>query len=620
MHHEGHNSARSLTDEAESRQLFADKTLPFSNKTTPLDCSALDIINMASEPSRPLLLPQNRKLRHLQGIYLRNLTLSRPRGRTIDDAALNKTPQKLEALREPQLHHAQSSGDLRPPKLRRRSSNWVGATPGNRQKKLEDVIDGRMADTFFTLHCEGQEDPIYISEVVEKAMNATFRFFDLSGFGPATTRLDTVTIKIWVKRHDFIPLIEEEVNLQSLQFIRSLEDHPFPPNCILFHLIDGIYTIDLSLKPPRPKDGPTLPTSSFTALMRLSNLDESIQDALATREELAAQINAILKSTPVDKSPQAEEEVALASKYVASERKLLKASIRQRAELTASLSARNLAIKSGKEIQIRALDDITHAQDKLSQCRTLLTNATSEIHGQRRRICEELLNIFPIEPTSHPLLFTICGLPLSNSAFEDADEDNVSAALGYVATLVNMLQYYLSVALPYPISPYLSRSLIQDQISILQDNQRTFPLYMKGTVRFRFDYGVFLLNKDIECLAESQGLKVMDIRQTLPNLKYLLYVCSAGSSVLPARKAGGIRGLIAGKGLDISSRRGSADSGVSGGQADAVRKALEIGSVETKGKMLGGNGHGHETLITLPFGGNHVQSLRTSGLRENVIR
>merc|ERR1712093_638904 len=158
------------------------------------------------EASRPLLLPQNRKLRHLQGIYVRNLTLSRPRGRTIDDGELNKTPQKLEALRASgTLHHAHSSGDLRPPKLRRRSSNWVGATPDFRQKKLEDVIDSRMADTFFTLHCAGQEDPIYISEVVEKAMNPTFRFFDLSSFGPATTRLHTVPSCGWhlYYRHSF---------------------------------------------------------------------------------------------------------------------------------------------------------------------------------------------------------------------------------------------------------------------------------------------------------------------------------------------------------------------------------------------------------------------------------
>jgi hypothetical protein len=256
-----------------------------------------------------------------------------------------------------------------------------------RQKKLENVIDSRTADTFFTLHTKGQEDPIYISEVVEKAMNPTFRFFDLSGLGPATTRLDTVTIKLWIKRQDFMPLIEEEVNLQSLQFIGTLENHPFPPNCILFHLTDGIYTIDLASKPPKPKHAPSLPTSSYSALMRLSNLDESIQDALATREELAAQINEILHSNSVDESPQAEEEVALASRYVSSERKLLKTSIRRRAELKASIAARTEAIRSGKELQLKYVEDINNAQDKLSNCKTLLQTATSDIHGQRRRIC-----------------------------------------------------------------------------------------------------------------------------------------------------------------------------------------------------------------------------------------
>lgn len=575
---------------------------------------------MVSEPPRPLLLPQNRKLRHLQGIYLRNLTLSRPRGRTIDDAALNKTPQKLEALREPQLHHAQSSGDLRPPKLRRRSTVWSGASPGFRQKKLEDVIDSRMADTFFSLHCEGQEDPIYISEVVEKAMNPTFRFFDLSGFGPATTRRDAVTVKVWVKRQAFIPLIEEEVNLQSLQFIGRLEYHPFPPNCILFHLIDGIYTIDLSSKPPKPKPAPTLPTSSYSALMRLSNLDESIQDALATREELANQINAILHDAPIDESPQAKEEVALASRYVSAERKLLKQSIRRRAELKTSIAARSNAIKAGEEVQAHAQADVDNAQEKLQSCRSLLQTATTDIHGQRRRICEELLNIFPIEPTDHPLLFTICGLPLPNTSFDDADEDVVSAALGYVARLVDMLQYYLSVALPYPVSAFGSRSLILDLISILQDNQRTFPLFIKGTVRFRFDYGVFLLNKNIECLAESQGLKVIDIRQTLPNLKYLLYVCSAGTSELPARKAGGVRGLLAGRATPNLSRRGSVESTVDAGQGEQVRKALELG-LGTRGSGNGNSGmRKGGNAVVLPFGGYPGQSLRTSGLRENVMR
>jgi hypothetical protein len=129
---------------------------------------------MASESSRPLLLPQNRRIRHLQGISLRNLSLNRPRGHAIDDAALNKSPSKLEALRGPELQHSQSAETLntlkRPGKTRRRSTIWVGQSPAYRQKKLEDVIYGGMADSFFSLHCEGELDPIYVSEVVTKAI------------------------------------------------------------------------------------------------------------------------------------------------------------------------------------------------------------------------------------------------------------------------------------------------------------------------------------------------------------------------------------------------------------------------------------------------------------------
>ncbi|TGO51533.1 hypothetical protein BCON_0159g00100 [Botryotinia convoluta] len=590
---------------------------------------------MSSEASRPLILPQNRKLRHLQGIYVRNLTLSRPRGKTIDDAGLNKSPQKLEALRrESQLHHAQSSGDLRPSaRTRRSSSNWVGASPSIRQKKLEDVRDGRMADSFFTLHCEGQDDPIYISEVVEKAMNPTFRSFDLSSFGPVTTRLDTVIVKIWVKRQDFVPLIEEEVNLQSLQFLGRLENHPFPPNSIIFQLVDGIYTIDLTSKPPRPRPSIALPTSSYSALMRLSNLDESIQDALATREQLTSQINNILtnNTSPSTYIPVAKESLALAKRYVTTSRKLLHQSQTRQHDLKTSISSRRAAISSGYAVQSAAETDVQNAQEHLNNSRTLLTNTKSLIRDHRRRLCEELIEIYPIEPTSHPLLFTICGLPLPNTTDDDnissADEDVVAAALGYVAQLVNHLQYYLGVPLPYPITPHASRSLIHDPISLVQDRQRIFPLYPQSVIRFRFDWGVFLLNKNIEALAESQGLRVLDIRQTVPNLKYLLYVCSAGSEELPERKRGGVKGLLIGGSGTIrgGSRRGSEDSAVATGVGDAVRKALEHGNggVGLGSGMENGAGNGnaqaaHNGQIQkepLVMAGH---SLRTSGLRENV--
>jgi UV radiation resistance-associated gene protein len=352
--------------------------------------------------------------------------------------------------------------------------------------------------------------------------------------------------------------------------------------------------------------------------MRLSSLDDSIQDALATRESLAAQINAILEDKPVNEAPQAQEEAALASRYLTSQRRLLKQSLKRRSELKASLLARRQAIEQGTKAQARAQEDVQSATDKLEKSKSLLHTTMEDIHGQRRRICEELLHIFPIKPTSQSLLFTIRGLALPNTSFNESDEDVISAALSHVARLVDMLQYYLSVPLPYPITAFGSRSIIRDQISTLADSQRTFPLYTKGTIRYRFDYGAFLLNKDIECLAESQGLKVIDIRHTLPNLKYLLYVCSAGNSELPARKAGGIRGLLSNRVTPLPSRRGSEDA-----PANTARLALESsGSGNSNGN---GNGNSHRKVkspggTVMPISTDERTTLRTRGLRENIVR
>lgn len=189
---------------------------------------------------------------------LRNLTLSPPStGKTIDDDSLPnalKTPTKALALRESyKLEHSRSSSDLKSPppldgstekkiagegflngspskksrptgqKLRRRSTlNWTNALPEVRHKKLEDVAAERLADTWFSLHCSDIEKPVYISEIVERAMNPSFRFFDLNTYGPWVTRRDELTIKYWArtaKSPNYHLLIELQVHLRSLQFV-----------------------------------------------------------------------------------------------------------------------------------------------------------------------------------------------------------------------------------------------------------------------------------------------------------------------------------------------------------------------------------------------------------------
>jgi len=93
------------------------------------------------------------------------------------------------------------------------------------------------------------------------------------------------------------------------------------------------------------------------------------------------------------------------------------------------------------------------------------------------------------------------------------DERTTAAALGYVAMVVQILGNLGGAAggLPYPVTCAGSRSLVKDVVSVMQGPRScvipligykakllSFPLYAKGVERYRYEYAVFLLNKDIE--------------------------------------------------------------------------------------------------------------------------
>lgn len=138
--------------------------------------------------------------------------------------------------------------------------------------------------------------------------------------------------------------------------------------------------------------------------------------------------------------------------------------------------------------------------------RRALDQLTESARTRRTQLITLLSHIFPIEPVdststkhaSSDLLFSIVGLPLPNSSFPSSYADDLlSSALGYAAQVTQLLAAYLSVPLCYPIQCRGSRSVVFDEISMMK-GPRAFPLYGKGVDQYRFDYGVFLLNKNIE--------------------------------------------------------------------------------------------------------------------------
>ncbi|KAH7239274.1 hypothetical protein BKA59DRAFT_443938 [Fusarium tricinctum] len=613
-----------------------------------------------AEPRRPRLLAQNRKLRHLHGIWLRNLSFAPTSLRTADDADLATSSSKLPVLRESnQLHPSKSSEslrkdskrpDLRPQQKRRTSLSLAHINPLARQKKLETLLEESAGDVFYSLHVDGNDDPVYISEVRERATSFNFKFFSLESCASTISRCYSLVIRVWARRpkaETWTFLLDERIDLRRLNFIGTLMDRNFPPNALIFHLEDGVYSFDFPNKISEPKQAPPTTTSSYNALMKLANLESSIEDAIETQQRLMEEINHMLDDSPVDRSGTAQEAVVMAEKFVAAQRRSNNITQKKRDDLRESIKARREAIVKGRELQTQAETDMANNKEKLVASEELLEQTQQQIRGQRRRICSDLTDIFPITPIPNapPLSFQICNIPLPNSTYDAStakhiSEDVLSAGLGFVALLAKHLQFYLSYPLPYPLDWFGSRSYARDGISLLSEktaSRREFPLYLPrgGSTagQWRFEYAWFLLNKNIEALCSSQGLRVVDIRHTLPNIKYLLYVCSAGSDQVPERKKGGVRGLWAGRikgrmstmsaqldgdsGSLTESRRGSMDSEVNQ-QSDALRAAL-----------LKSNGHNKddahieslEDVVALPFGeGDTKFTLRTKGLRENVSR
>ena len=558
---------------------------------------------------------QNRRLRHLHGVSLRNLDLTtsfaRQRGKTItdDDAPYNLESPTKRALRSDarKLTHASSFSDLveakksgssllqkastsygddskRPSarpvgRMRRRSTlHWNSTTPRARQEKLRDLTSHRLIDTWFSLHTQDSMDPTYISEVAEMCMNPDFAFFDLDSSGPGISRSDDCTLRVWAKATrgtEYVVLVEIHVNLQSLQFVgKSLDSfhHPLPENCVLFHLSDGIYTsfIDLASKTHNhelhweTRAASRESASSFDALMQLANLDDCIQDALKIRMRLEQDVNELLQGREAHRDREQtltskKDRVAAAHAATEALRKQ-NAQVQKRIdELRHNLKNRKAAVRNLTQPSDVRNDELTRVQHSIDNIKASNQALSDSCHGQMRRVGEALLTIFPLEAiTNRALQFTIRDVHLPNSVFDDTNRDEISAALGFTAQLIQHLSLYLVCSLPYPLEANSSQSWIRDPISAGL-TQRRYPLH-PTTVAYKFEYGVFLLNKDIEVLMSTAGLRVLDIRHTLPNLKYLLYVLTAGSGDLPIRKAGGIRGLLSGRVTPGISRQASEDS------------------------------------------------------------
>ncbi|KAJ3114900.1 hypothetical protein HK098_007130, partial [Nowakowskiella sp. JEL0407] len=187
-------------------------------------------------------------------------------------------------------------------------------------------------------------------------------------------------------------------------------------------------------------------------------------------------------------------------------------------------------------------------------------------------------SIYPIShDPSDPSTLRISNIRLPTSelltsptTFNKVDtEESISTAVGYVVHLVILLADYLDLQLRYPVFMCGSKSCVVDYISVPTgtttsshtnnssntnntsnntysrassasrlssspkkspvsgksggggggDGNERYPLYAPRVNKRKFEYGMFLVNKDIEQIMNRVGVRVVNLRETLGNLK-----------------------------------------------------------------------------------------------------
>lgn len=147
---------------------------------------------------------------------------------------------------------------------------------------------------------------------------------------------------------------------------------------------------------------------------------------------------------------------------------------RKRAQsLRTSIQLRKEAMHKGLQSQAQNQNHLLEARQTLAERKSTQVELALSLAAQRRRICLDLQDIYPIDSVDDETLsFTIRGVRLpATGKFDRAQDEEVSTALGWTAHLVYLLSGYLCVPLRYPVHPVGGRSLLKDPISIMMGSR-----------------------------------------------------------------------------------------------------------------------------------------------------
>ncbi|XP_037816480.1 UV radiation resistance-associated gene protein-like [Lucilia sericata] len=214
------------------------------------------------------------------------------------------------------------------------------------------------------------------------------------------------------------------------------------------------------------------------------------------------------------------------SKRITQLRQQLNAATTSRQQLQTWLTARRRKLHEDKlELENSLVQQLERRHRRRS--------VTQHVERVMSSLCLELRDIYPIARNRFGL-YTICGVPFPTMDGYVSDSLNaqsvhisenitpmaLSASLGYVAHLVEMISVVLNRPLRNPIIHEGSRTRIMDVIKDIPSyTSREFPLYSRSSIPTKpVKYAVNLLNQNISQLCfDICGIRC-DMRATIDNL------------------------------------------------------------------------------------------------------
>ncbi|KAI9255516.1 UV radiation resistance protein and autophagy-related subunit 14-domain-containing protein [Sporodiniella umbellata] len=424
--------------------------------------------------------------------------------------------------------------------IEKHKKNTLESEKGEKPEANENSL---LLQAHFTLHLNATAPAFYTSETVANTKNPAFRliiqphlidWFDFS--------LSKVVVRLWGKRameHDkeLRLIVEWHLDLGLLSKIgNSFSDliyYKFPENTVVLELADGFYcSEDIANRRPgsleKKTDTSKLKRSyTYSHIIKLNTLKDCIFDTKRSSAEVRDSAEDMLKKSDdglrlnrtIDHHKcslvELESKVILQKKRNHTLKEKLK-SVRESIE--SRKNQLKLSMGSCKS-SFKGLEDNHRTLDSNMKMRH---NKFQALNKRRKELVADLFCIYPIEQSyDDSQQFSIRGVCLPNSGHDGKNNESIATALGFTVHLVSLLAFYLEIPLRYPTKYMGSRATIKDLISLIS-GYREFPLYAKGVDPYRYEFGVFLLNKNIEQLMNAYGLIVMDLRHTLPNIHYFI--------------------------------------------------------------------------------------------------